>query len=73
MQTDPGKCDHIEIIFDTYSDMCDALGISAGVRQAGVYREHKKSKQVMGLQIAGVICFGEGQGSARPKFRDVRT
>ncbi len=73
MQTDPGKCDRIEIILDTYNDICDSLGISADVRQAGVYLEHKKARQVMGLHIAGVSPFRRGSGVRPRKFRDVRT
>ncbi len=68
METDPGQCQSLEIVFEAYADICNALGISADVCQAGVYRELRQSRQVAAVQVTGVIRLGEGQGSERARL-----
>ncbi len=46
METDSGQCQNLEFLFEAYSDICKALGVSVDVCQLGFYCELRKSRQV---------------------------
>lgn len=52
---DPSSSARFDIGFDTYSGICEALGINARLREQGLYREKKNSaRKLNSVQVAGV-------------------
>ncbi len=62
MHSAPNLVPTSEILFDTYADLCEALQISADVREKGLYRERKNSMgNLRCVQVAGVQLVGQDE------------
>ncbi len=65
----PSKCSRLDVLFPSYFDLCEALGISVDVREDGVYKEKRNTaRQLRAVQVMGVDAKETGSDSARGSY-----
>ncbi len=70
--TDCNRALRFEILFPTYRDFCDALGIDASFRETGFYTERRTMKrELRAIQVLGIDLVKRGNESGISKQRRV--
>ncbi len=67
--SEPGTSTRLHVVFGSYFDICEALQISAKIREQGVYRSKTDSSGQMGsVQIMGVDMLASEDCANRARF-----
>ncbi len=68
MSLNAGACERVDLLFESYFDICEALCIPPDVREAGVYKEkYNPARQLRSVQVMGVDALEHGSSPSRAR------